>query len=105
MQTATRTVFSNMYHVLPTFLSKKEVSLWDKQIACVWVGAYPLQLLQQFISFHEILYERYAIGAHSNLLLINLLQSVDPNNMADARTCEIGATLAPLNIGSWNDGW
>jgi hypothetical protein len=26
-------------------------------------------------------------------------------NMADARTCEVGVTLAPLNIGSSGDEW
>jgi len=25
--------------------------------------------------------------------------------MVDAQTCEVGTTLAPLNIGSWNDVW
>jgi hypothetical protein len=31
--------------------------------------------------------------------------TIGNTNMADARTCEVGATLAPLNIGSYGDVW
>jgi hypothetical protein len=59
----------------------------------------PLKLLNQVTDLREIWYECYATGGHSNLAL---LSTVSNNNMADARTCEVGATLAPLNVRSRN---
>jgi hypothetical protein len=34
-----------------------------------------------------------------------LFPTISNNNMSDARTYEVWATIATLNIGSWNDAW
>jgi hypothetical protein len=64
----------------------------DNKLSCV-----PFQFLNQETGFYGNWCERYAIGGHPNLTLFNLL--VGKNSVADARTCEVGKTLAELNIG------
>jgi len=56
-----------------------------------------LKLLNQLSSVHNVWCESYAIGTHPNLTLLDLLRYV-PKNI-DARTCDVEATLSPLNIG------
>jgi hypothetical protein len=47
---------------------------------------------------HDIYYEYYATGDHPNFVL--QFPTIGKKNMADVQTCEVGATLVPLNYGS-----
>jgi hypothetical protein len=47
------------------------------------------------MDFDEILYERYAIWKKPKLVLIKF-HAIGNNRVAVSRTCEVGATLAPL---------
>jgi hypothetical protein len=58
--------------------------------ACAYV-----QVLKQWIGFHEIWYNLHAIGERPNQVILNFL-TVSNHNTASARTCEVEATLAPL---------
>jgi hypothetical protein len=55
----------------------------------------PFQILNQFTDDHEIWYGRYVVRSHPKPMLL-----MGDNNIADARTCDMGATLAPLNLGA-----
>jgi hypothetical protein len=48
------------------------------------------QLLNQWTDFHDSCYERHLNRVTSN--------SINNNNMADARICEVEATLASLKL-------
>jgi hypothetical protein len=56
----------------------------------------PHSNLNQLTEFHKICYERYATGGQSNAINYIFLQSV----IRTWRSCELGAQLAPLNLGS-----
>jgi hypothetical protein len=47
---------------------------------------------------HEMNAYRAAIGGYPKI--VYLISKIGNTNMADTQTCEMGATLAPLNIGS-----
>jgi hypothetical protein len=51
---------------------------------------------EQLDGFRLNSYESCATGGYYSLVLFNFLQSVSNNNMADARTCEVEATIVPL---------
>jgi hypothetical protein len=53
----------------------------------------------------EFLNGHYAIGGFAKLILFNFLQLVIPAYMADTQTCEVGATLVAINIGSNSVVW
>jgi hypothetical protein len=57
------------------------------------------KLLKNLIDFGKSLYECYVTGGHSNCVLLSFLQSVR-RIWRTRKTSEVGATLAPLNIGS-----
>jgi hypothetical protein len=60
------------------------------------------QLLENcWTDCYETLHERCA--KIRNILFPTI--SSNNSNIEDARTYEVGATLTPLNIGSWNDMW
>jgi hypothetical protein len=60
-----------------------------------------IKVEKRWTYFDEIWYGRYAIGGYPKIVL----PTIGNTNMADARTYEVGATLPPLNIGSYNDAW
>jgi hypothetical protein len=50
----------------------------------------------QLIDFHETWFGHYALECHPIIVLYFL--TIGYNNMVDARICEVGPRLAPLNI-------
>ena len=54
--------------------------------------------LISFADVDETLYESGATGRHLNAVRFN-----PHTNMADARTCRLGSTPAPLSLGSSNN--
>jgi hypothetical protein len=54
----------------------------------------PFHLLNKLTGFHEIWYEHYSIGNHSNFRL--LISYNQYGNMADEQTCEMELTLHHL---------
>jgi len=57
----------------------------------------PFQLSNQRIDYYEICYKYLELEATPNLVMLIFL--VRNSNMANVRTCELGATLATLNVG------
>jgi hypothetical protein len=54
-----------------------------------------LQGENSWMDFNDIWYERNATGGHSTVRNISF-PAIGNNNVADARTCEVGAPLLPL---------
>jgi hypothetical protein len=73
--------------------------------ACLYVCIYVcvcvhFQQLNQLKIFHVMWYEFYAVGGHPKRQFE--FPTFGKNNMADARTCDVGAILAPFCLGSRN---
>jgi hypothetical protein len=64
---------------------------------------FSVQLLNQLVDFYRIYVELHDIRSYHNFKRSNI--SVCNNNMADARTWEVGATLAPTRIVFRNKVW
>lgn len=54
----------------------------------------PLKNVESVGHFHEISYERYALGGHPKLVLSNVM--VSDSNVAEVLTREVAATLVGL---------
>jgi hypothetical protein len=54
--------------------------------------------------FYATWHESYAIGWHPKVL-IYIFFYLTNTNVADVRTCEVGATVAPVTLESWNNIW
>lgn len=68
---------------------------------CAYLGMIVSVRMFQRTDFHEIWYKHCTIGGHPKLVILK--PTIDNNNMNDARTCDVEAELASLNIGSLND--
>jgi hypothetical protein len=65
-------------------------------MAALVLVASSVQRLNLLTGIHKAWYERCAIGGHNSVILYDF--PVISNNMADARTCEVGPTVAGLNM-------
>jgi hypothetical protein len=61
---------------------------------CVRARVATSPFLEQWTDFHE----RHTIGKQFQPRIFLLFSTLGNNNMADARTCDVEATLAPLNL-------
>jgi hypothetical protein len=85
---------------LSSFLDEKVAGMCDNNVyICVCVSA-----LKHLTYFHEIWYLVYAIWGRPQIHTSSFLP-ISNNNMGDALTCEVGATLAQIHIEPWNIVW
>jgi hypothetical protein len=87
---------------LCTIFSKWKQIVLIVSSVCSSVRMFQLQNFR--MNFDEIWYECYTIGGYPEHVLF-LFPIIGNTNVADAQTCEVGATPALLNTGSWNGAW